>query len=156
MRTYLLSIVGTVLLSAVLTAVLPNGKTAGLIKGVTRLVCALVIISPILTFFQSGSGSVFETKNSDGIFSQSVIDAEETFIHYYSELRVRETEKALAQEIAEKQGVEVEVSLEWTLKNEDIRIDKIYIKTRKQEEMEVLRSVWEYLTENYCSEVLIE
>ena len=156
MNEYLLSIVGTVLLSAILTAILPDGKTSGLIKGVTRLACTLVIISPIVTLFQSETGSFLETKKSDDIFSQSVIDAEQTFIHYYSELRVRETEKALAREIAEKQEIEVTVSLEWTREKEDIRIDKICVKTYKQEDEEVLKRVWEHLTENYCSEVLIE
>lgn len=156
MNEYLLSIVGTVLLSAILTAILPDGKTSGLIKGVTRLACTLVIISPIVTLFQSETGSFLETKKSDDIFSQSVIDAEQTFIHYYSELRVRETEKALAREIAEKQEIEVTVSLEWTREKEDIRIDKICVKTYKQEDEEVLKKVWEHLTENYCSEVLIE
>lgn len=156
MNEYLLSIVGTVLLSAILTAILPDGKTSGLIKGVTRLACTLVIISPIVTLFQSETGSFLETKKSDDIFSQSVIDAEQTFIHYYSELRVRETEKALAREIAEKQEIEVTVSLEWTREMEDIRIDKICVKTYKQEDEEVLKRVWEHLTENYCSEVLIE
>ena len=156
MNEYLLSIVGTVLLSAILTAILPDGKTSGLIKGVTRLACTLVIISPIVTLFQSETGSFLETKKSDDFFSQSVIDAEQTFIHYYSELRVRETEKALAREIAEKQEIEVTVSLEWTREKEDIRIDKICVKTYKQEDEEVLKRVWEHLTENYCSEVLIE
>ena len=62
----------------------------------------------------------------------------------------------MAREIAEKQEIEVTVSLEWTREMEDIRIDKICVKTYKQEDEEVLKRVWEHLTENYCSEVLIE
>ena len=33
---------------------------------------------------------------------------------------------------------------------------KICVKIVKQEDEEVLRKMWEYLTQNYCSEVLIE
>jgi hypothetical protein len=37
-----------------------------------------------------------------------------------------------------------------------IEITQICIKMVKQQDEEVVRTVWEYLTKNYCSEVLIE
>ena len=156
MNEYLLSIVGIVLLSAFLTVISPEGKTSGLIKAVTRLACTLAIVSPILQFFQSGNAAFTDIKKTGDIFSQSVIEAEESFIHYYSELRVRETELALENEIRQMHGLSVTVSLEWTQENEGVCIKKIYVKTGEEQEEEVLENMWEYLTENYCSEVLIE
>ena len=156
MSKYLLSIIGTVLLSAFLTAILPDGKTNGVIKAVARLACTLAIIAPILQFFQSGTAAFVEVKKTETIFSQSVIDAEESFIHYYSELRIRETEKALTQDIAEKYGIEVSVSIDWKKEEKEIFLEKIYVNTMEQQNEEALKNMWEYLTKNYCSEVLIE
>ena len=95
-------------------------------------------------------------KKTETIFSQSVIDAEESFIHYYSELRVRETEKALEKDIAQNCGIEASVSLDWKKENAGIFIEKIYVDTLEQQNEEALKNMWEYLTKNYCSEVLIE
>lgn len=156
MKEYLLSIIGTVLLSAFLMAILPEGKTNGMIKAVTRLACTLAIIAPILQFFQSGTAAFIEVKKGETIFSQSVIDAEEAFIHYYSELRVRETEKALQKDIAQTCGIKAVVSIDWKKENEGIRIEKIHVITTEQQNEEALKNMWEYLTKNYCSEVLIE
>ena len=54
MSAYLLSVVGTVLFSAILTMVTPEGKTSVIIKAATRLACLVVILFPILNFFQTG------------------------------------------------------------------------------------------------------
>ena len=55
MSAYLLSIIGIVLLAAVLSAVLPGGKTGKFIKGMTKLACLAVILSPVLNFFRGGT-----------------------------------------------------------------------------------------------------
>ena len=158
MNGYLLSIAGVVVLSAILSSVLPNGKTSGLIKSIMRMACILAIISPIITFFHSGSLSVSGVKNSDAIFSQSVIEQEQAFIHYHSEMRIAETERALEKEILTQFSVETSVALSWELETDYdlIKITQIRVITKEQKEREVLEKMWEYLTKNYCSEVLIE
>ena len=156
MKEYLLSIIGTVLFSAILTAILPEGKSAGLIKGIARMACTLAIVAPMLQFFQSGTLSLINLEKYDGIFSQTVIDSESAFIHYYSELRIRETENALEWELEETQGIASKVSIQWTNQDEGIYIEKISVKTLEKQDEEALRIMWEYLTKNYCSEVLIE
>ena len=165
MSEYLLSLIGIVLLSAILTGVLPEGKTAGLIKSVMRMVCILTIISPILTFFRSGAMSTSIWKNSNAILSNEVIETDATFIHYYSEMRISETKKALEEELSKAFNVNCEAELVWTTEPESIgknttieviKITQIRIKMMEQLEEEVIREMWEYLTKNYCSEVLIE
>ena len=165
MRGYLLSIIGVVLLSAILTAILPEGKTSSLIKSVMRMVCILAIIAPILNFFRAGSLSFEEYKNSETIFEEIGIEPQVSFINYYSEMRIEETENSLEIELLEKFQTATEVSLTWELQEQAIRgkysvdviqITQMRVKTMERKDEEVLRNMWEYLTKNYCSEVLIE
>ena len=165
MSGYLLSIIGTVLLCAVLTAIVPQGKTSGVIKGVAKLACVLVIVSPVLRFFKTGEIGGNSTENSPTFFSQTGIQTDESFIQYYSEMRVRETERALKEEILELYDLQVEVSIRWEMvtqavgkyyETERIKINEIRIKCAETPSKEIKQSMWEYLTKNYCSEVLIE
>jgi len=165
LREYLLSIVGTILLSSLIVAILPNGKTTALIKATTRLACVLAIISPILSFMQSRGRGIDNDKNVETFFSQNVIETQDTFINYYSEIRVKETEEVLASELKNLYGANVQVDLQWQKDVErieeiytvdKIRITQIYVRFEKRPDEEVIRTMWEYLTKNYCSEVLLE
>ena len=165
MSGYLLSIIGTVLLCAVLTAIVPQGKTSGVIKGVAKLACVLVIVSPVLRFFKTGEISGNSTENSPTFFPQTSIQTDGAFIQYYSEMRVRATESALQDEIFQLYGIQVEVSMLWERKKETvgkyyeterIKIKEIRIKCAEKPSKEFKEIMWEYLTQNYCSEVLIE
>lgn len=165
MSEYLLNVIGAVILSAIMVTVFPNGKTAGIIKAVSRLTCILAIISPVLHFFQSGAFVWQEGENSMGIFTQTVIESENAFIEYYSEMRIRETERGLESELFEKYGMEATVSLTYEYQEElvkefyvekKIKITTIRVTPTQPVDEEVLKEMWEYLTKNYCSEVLIE
>ncbi len=162
MNGYLLTVIGTVIFSSVLTAILPDGKTSGVVKGVAKLALVLVIVSPILQFFQNGDfGEDFLGEN----FSKSVIQTDERYIQYYSEMRINETEKALENELLKTFGIKTQVCLNWSSENEivqgvytvdSVKINRIQVVTDGKQNGEVVKSVWEYLTKNYCSEVLIE
>ena len=164
---YLLSIIGTVLLCSILTAVIPDGKTAGIIKGVARLVCLISIIAPIPYFL--GKESVFDSvgeenaKNANGFFPQTVIQTDESFIKYYSELRIQETERLLKAELESRFDTPLQVTLCWKFDGEEktidadkIRITKIFIQPNERMREEEKLAMSEYLTKNYCSEVQIE
>lgn len=161
MNGYLLGIIGTVIFSSVLTAILPEGKTSGVVKGVTKLACVITIVSPVLHFFKTwdiGEGGFEEN------FSKSVIQTDEAFIQYYSETRIREAENALEKELEKDFGVTAEIDMDWTMDTETVvgssmdvvKIHRIQVKTDGKQNEEVVKSVWEYLTNNYCSEVQIE
>lgn len=152
MNAYLLAVIGTILLAAVLTAIVPEGKTASVIKGMTKLVCLLVIVSPVLQYVCKD-----EKKSGDGdFFSQSVIETDESFIKYYSEMRVRSAETELETELREEFGVTCEVAISWEYEEEKIRVTQICVQTAEKCDEEVKRLMCDYLTENYCSEVLLE
>ena len=156
MNGYLLCVIGTVLVCSILTAITPEGKTSAVIKGVARLTCILAIIAPVLSFLKTGDVAVFNDKNSQEFFLQEGIDGQVAFIQYYSEMRIEQTQQALQSEIKEKYNLDVEVVLVWRQEQEQIRIDEIRLKLLKATDEEVVEKVWEYLTKNYCSEVLIE
>lgn len=165
MNGYLLGVIGTVLLSAIITAILPEGKTMGTVKAITRLACIISIISPILRFFKTGEMERLSSKNSSEFFAQSVIESDLAFIQYYSEMRIAETERALKDEIKEKYGIDADVTLIWSARKENvgdlyeaerIQIVQIKIRLNKQSDEEVIEKMWNDLSKNYCSEVLIE
>lgn len=152
MNGYLLSVIGTVLIAALFTAIAPEGKTSGLIKAIAKSACLLAIVAPIPSYLHSGNS---DEKNADfqTIFSQTVIETDEDFIKYYSEMRIRATAQALEAKLKEKFSVETSVELQWTYDSGDIKITNIIVKTENGEEN---TAMWEYLTKNYCSEVMIE
>lgn len=152
MNGYLLTVIGTVLIAALLTAIAPDGKTSGLIKAIAKSACLLAIVAPIPSYLNSGNS---DEKNGDlqTIFSQTVIETDEDFIKYYSEMRIRATAQALEAELKEKFSVMASVELEWTNESDEIKITKIIVRT---ENGEANTAMWEYLTKNYCSEVMIE
>lgn len=156
MNGYLLCVIGTVMLSALLTAITPEGKSSSVIKGVCRLICVLAIVAPVLKFLQSD-----ESKSNEKIFEtffiQSGIDMDENVIQYYSELKIQEAEKRIEEEMKEDFALSVNIDLHWQKEESDqIKITCIYVKIQEEYEQEVAEKMWEYLTKNYCSEVLIE
>ena len=160
----MLSVIGTVLLSAVITAVLPEGKTVGVIKGIARLACVLAIVAPILTFLQTKDIGE-DAKKTSGNFYKNVIEMDESFIEYYSEARVSQTERALENELKEKYGYDIAVKFTWVPEEEvynskyfinGIRVLQIQIKCLEEVTEGERKVMVGYVVKNYCSEVLIE
>lgn len=160
----MLTVVGTVLISAILTMLVPEGKSTVMIKGIAKLVCLIVLIAPIPKllgdedFFDVFRGETAE--NTDGFFKDSGINADEPFIKYYCELRVRETETALERDLLDKFNVSLDIDLGWEFIGETdvdgLKISQIKIKIKQETDEEVKRKMCAYLTDSYCSEVLIE
>ncbi len=155
MNGYLLSVIGTVLITTVLVAILPEGKTSKVVQGIAKCICLLAIVAPIPNLLKSVKS---DEKDFDSqiIFSQTVIETDEDFINYYSELRIRAAQEDLEREIEEKFFVQSEITLAWEYESEEIRITAINVRVEKELNEEEKTSMWEYLTKNYCSEVLIE
>lgn len=165
MNGYLLSIIGTVLLCAIITVIIPSGKTAGTVKGIAKLVCVLAIIAPILRFFKTGELDWTKSGSDGENFSKTVIEIDQDFIQYYSESRVEAAEKQLESLLKDEFGVQTTISLQWEFESETIAnryeweriyIKQIYIKILDTQGESVQTAVREYLTKNYCSEVILE
>lgn len=165
MREYLLVVIGTVLLCSMITAIMPEGKTTGVVRGVAKMACVLAIISPIFKFFKTGNIAEITDKNSQDFFEQTVIEVDGEFIKYYSEMRIRATEESLEQELFRRYEVETSVEIDWIMDEEwidgrystdVIKILSICVDVSEETGEEIKNKMWEYLTNNYCSEVLIE
>ena len=162
MNEYVLCVIGTVLISAVLSALIPEGKTSAIIKGVARMACVLAIIAPIVRFFTSAwNGENF----TQSIFAETVIEEDESFIQYCSEMRICNAERELEELLKEEFQVESSVTLEWEkveetyaeiYHGEKIKITKIHVKNAGEQTGEVIKSMYDFLIKNYCSEVQIE
>ncbi len=155
MSGYILSVIGTILICAFLTAIAPDGRTTGIIRGTAKLACLLVIVAPIPKLLYSGKNDEL----GQDFFLQTVIETDDDFIKYYSEMRIRHTETALEEELYEQFSVKTAVTLSWEAPQtatEEIKITGISVRTETLPETEVVERMSEYLTLQYCSEVLIE
>ena len=159
MSAYITSILGVVLISSLLFSILPSGKTSGIVKGMAHLACVLVIISPVLRFFQKTNEEI----GSDFVetfFHSSVISTDEAFIKYYSEMTLRQVEKKMEEELLEKYDVEAEISLKTSNEKfeeeEKIKILEIVVKVKSEEKKDTLEEIRKYFTKQYCNEVRFE
>ena len=155
MSGYLLTVIGSVLVCSLITAIAPDGKTSASVKGVTKLVCILAVIAPILNFFKMDSVQGLIDKNRQGIFYEDVIEVDGEFIQYYSEMRIQQTEEVLSEKLFERYSVSCEVWLDWSFEG-DIRIERIVVKLLENVDEEVKGEMRLFLVENCCGEVLIE
>ncbi|MGN1052489.1 MAG: hypothetical protein ACI4SH_03765, partial [Candidatus Scatosoma sp.] len=53
MRAYLFAVAGTVIISAIVSAIAPEGKLSSTVKTAAKLVCLIVIAQPIAQYFVS-------------------------------------------------------------------------------------------------------
>lgn len=164
LKEYLIGVVGIVLICGIISCILPNGKNAKIIQGILKLCCLSAVISPMLYLFQDES-KIIKNEIYQDFFSNSVIQTDMQFIQYYSELNVLHIEQLLSDEILEKYNVAVKVSIDWeyvsnnenvTYFDSTIKINKIYLQTQNVISNEIRSAMSEYITNNYCSEVLIE
>lgn len=165
MKDYLFTIIGTVLVSAIITVLIADGRTATIIRNITRLVCVLVIISPIFNNFFVKTPDTFLRKENNDYFSENVIETHANFIQYYSELRIGNAEKLLEEELLNKFKVQTNTDIQWEFKEDNaldiyaennIKILRINISVGGAISEEVKKSMCEYVANTYCSEVKIE
>lgn len=108
MDAYILAVCGAVILSALVTIVLPEGKTGKFIGGILRLFCLLVMLTPLLTLLQTGSsGDVFA---ADG---KTEIVLDDPFVTYMFDRRADEEEQAVQEQLAEEFGIRTAVQIGW-------------------------------------------
>ena len=167
MSAYLLSIIGIVLLTAILSAVLPDGKTVKFIKGIAKLCCLAVILAPVLGFFKEASDGKI---NFPFFSSETVIETDGAFIDYCSTKRVENAEEDLEEKMEELFSVRVEATLLWeycgavteggkdgylsVYEGTEIKITKVLLKDIEGNiDEEVREKMKEHITDKYGCEV---
>ena len=153
MSGYLLSVVGIVLFTSILLAIVPTGKTSEIVKAIARLACVVTILAPIVQFFVSdGEFGTF--------FVESSIQTESTFIQYSSKTRVEEVEKILEEKIEVEFGVPVDVECVWRIvekqegmyEGQKIHIEKVFVKTKTEELSDWKKTVEAFIQKEYGCE----
>ena len=165
MNEYVLSIMGTVLIASVLSAILPEGKTSVVIKSIAKLFCVFAVLSPVLRFFDEKNSS-----SQTGIFSESVIKEDESYIDYCSKKSVENAEKALEEYLSTEYGRAATVTIEWlyaevssevgllfpiSYVGERIRVTKIVVDTDEETNEEEKTAIERVLEEKFGCEVEI-
>ena len=140
MTEYLLSVTAIVILSTILSNILPSGKTAGVVKGIFRLCVYLVILSPVVVFINT-----YSTKNEhffEKYFDERVIKTSDVYIEYCSEKTVAEAERLIEEKLKEDYSIATCVTVivsettDKILKVEKIVIEVNDISSEKQTEIE--------------------
>lgn len=95
MQTYILSVAGAVILSAVVSLVLPEGRLAPLIRGAAKLITLLMLVSPLLSLFR---GEAFFQNNDTAA-------EEDRFLLSCTQLAETNAERAIGSWLEEEFGV---------------------------------------------------
>lgn len=102
MKAYILSIVGVVLLTAIVGMIAPSGKMGNFIKGTVKLVGVFVLVSPFVTLL-SGKGEVFGDK--------AAYETDETYLERSADLMAEADGREIAAYLREKYSLTAEVSV---------------------------------------------
>ena len=102
MQAYILSLSGAVLLSAVLSAVLPDGRLAPLIRGMAKLITLILLISPVISLLR---GTAFSAELPS--FSEDA-----AFLSACTQRAEREEELALEEWLQAEYGIAAEAEVD--------------------------------------------
>ena len=127
----------------------------GTIKGTTKLVCVLTMISPIVQFLHKGTDSHFY-KNVNSFFEKTGIEMNDEFIQYYSELRIDNAAKQIENTLQKEFSIQTAIHLDWAIEkaetyflyeNEAIKIQRIRLQITEKIDEEVKSRVIQYIKE---------
>lgn len=100
MKAYILTLAGAILLSALLSVLLPGGKIGKFLKGVGKLLVFSVVAAPLVSLF-AGSGSF--------VFPSAQIGSDEGYLRACAKLLEEEDEREIARLIEEEFSLSAEV-----------------------------------------------
>lgn len=101
MKAYVLSIAGAVLISAIVSILMPEGRMGKFIRGTTKLFLIVVLVSPFVSWM-GGKGFIFTDKE---------IGTDEEYLLYCAALLSQKDEEELVLWLNETYGVEAEVEV---------------------------------------------
>lgn len=102
MKGYILSLAGIVLLSAVITVILPSGKMGKFIKGAMKLFTLVVLVSPF----------VKDWDKSIPLYTEKSINMDEEYLSSCATTLAEEDERAIREALVQSFSVEAEVEVE--------------------------------------------
>lgn len=123
MQAYILSVCGAVIISALVTLLLPEGKTGKFINGILKLFCLLVVLVPLFGFFK-------ELKNPGFPDSSQEASLDDGFIDYAFAVRAKEDGEKIDKTIADEFSVVVSSSVAWDFVEYSYKITGVSVKIK--------------------------
>ena len=107
MEGYILAVCGAVILSALVTILLPEGKTGKFINGMLRVFCVAVMLVPLYGMFEKfGAPSLPEGGSDEVALDESFME------RVFSEQALAQAE-ALEKSLSEDPGISVSAEILW-------------------------------------------
>ncbi len=144
MKEYILSVAGIVLLSAVITVILPSGKMGKFIKGAMKLFTLVVLVSPFVKNFDK----------SATLYSEATVPMDGEYLSYCAATLAKADEKAIAQELSQTFSVAAEVEVERRAETK-FPLEKISVKITdfgiigQDEHIHIMNLIQENVTKQY-------
>ena len=124
MQTYIISVLGIVIISCLVEIILPSGQTAKYIKSITAIFVVYVLINPVITFLKSD----FDIK-------KYIVSADLSYDHellnslYSEQIETRQTD--IENQLKDEGYDGVEVSFVYEIVESEINIQKVKINIDK-------------------------
>ena len=119
--TWVLSIVGIIILSILVDLILPSGKTSSFIKNIFGYLIIVVILSPVFTFFTSKDFSV------NDLFDKENVQIQDGFVASVNRQFLDNAEKAIEKACEEEGFRFVEVGIEADIFENQLIINQISV-----------------------------
>ncbi len=118
MKAYILSVCGAVLISALVTLLMPEGRSGKFIGGILRLFCLLAILAPLLAFVRSDLPDLSSS-------AQSAPDG--AFIEYFYGRYAKEQGKMLEKTLEEEFSLSLNVQIGWEIDGYSYHLSEVAV-----------------------------
>lgn len=116
MQSYILSVVGMILLAVVSGLILPEGKMSAFVKSAIALFLFFVIVSPVVKLFRG-----------EKIFSDLEVNIQENFLQDTNSAQVETIKNRVENSIDGNFGADVDVEILWKEENGVVCVEEIEI-----------------------------
>jgi len=121
MSSYILSVCGAVIISALVSIIMPEGKTGKFINGIVKIACVLIMVSPIISWVYKLKGEKSQSVNN------IKVDIDDDFLNYFNNVKAEELEKDIKKIIENQYDIEVFVEIDWQISNYAFTLKKVLI-----------------------------
>ena len=121
MDTYILSVCGAVILSAVAAMLLPEGRLGKFIGGILKIFCLLIIVLPLPSILEG----ILPEKEDAEVSAEMPLD--ETFLNKMFTLQMERQEQLIDERLEGEYGIVVSSQIVWELVGYECKIKQIEI-----------------------------
>lgn len=118
MNTYLLTILGVILLGVMVDIVLPSGSTSKYISGIFAIFVLFTIISPVLNWIKSD----YTLKD---YFTSTEIELDNKLLHSMTNTRINEVENDIEQQLEDDGYIGVDIIIKFELEENSVKITQV-------------------------------